>query len=119
VIIAIFGALFRGAGGSSYFYRLSALQYYVPTTAAISLLGSCYRQLAIVLSTRRQNGILKRVRATPLPLGPSTRMTNALYGGRQCVPIYPSARRLTARTVTPPAAWLLTPSKDGACSATA
>jgi ABC-2 type transport system permease protein len=70
VIIAIFGALFRGASGSSYFYRLSALQYYVPTIAAISLLGSCYSQLAIVLSTRRQNGILKGMRATPLSAGP-------------------------------------------------
>lgn len=39
----------------------------MPTIAAISLLGSCYSQLAIVLSTRRQNGILKGVRATPLP----------------------------------------------------
>ena len=67
VIIAIFGALFRDASGSSYFYGLSALQYYVPTIAAISVLGACYSQLAIVLSTRRQNGILKRVRATPLP----------------------------------------------------
>ena len=69
VIITIFGALFRGASGSSYFYGLSALQYYVPTIAAISVLGACYSQLAIVLSTRRQNGILKRVRATPLPAG--------------------------------------------------
>jgi ABC-2 type transport system permease protein len=46
---------------------LSALQYYVPTIAAVSVLGSCYSQLAIVLAMRRQNGILKRVRATPLP----------------------------------------------------
>ena len=67
VIITVFGALFRGASGSSYFYGLSALQYYVPTIAALSVLGSCYSQLAIVLAMRRQNGILKRVRATPLP----------------------------------------------------
>jgi ABC-2 type transport system permease protein len=67
VIIVVFGALFGGANGSSYFYGLSALQYYVPTIAAVSVLGACYSQLAIVLSTRRQNGILKRVRATPLP----------------------------------------------------
>ena len=67
VLIAIFGALFRGASGSSYFYGLSALQYYVPTIAALSVLGSCYSQLAIVLAMRRQDGILKRVRATPLP----------------------------------------------------
>lgn len=63
----IFGALFGDGDGSSYFYGLSALQYYVPTIAAVSVLGSCYSQLAIVLSLRRQNGILKRVRATPLP----------------------------------------------------
>ena len=39
----------------------------MPTIAAVSVLGSCYSQLAIVLATRRQNGMLKRVRATPLP----------------------------------------------------
>ena len=67
VLIILFGALFGGVKQNSYFYGLSALQYYVPTIAAISVLGSCYSQLAIVLSTRRQNGMLKRVRATPLP----------------------------------------------------
>ena len=39
----------------------------MPTIAALSVLGACYSQLAIVLSMRRQNGILKRLRATPLP----------------------------------------------------
>jgi ABC-2 type transport system permease protein len=66
VIIAIFGALFGGSR-NSYFDGLTPLQYYVPTIAAVSVLGACYSQLAIVLSIRRQNGILKRVRATPLP----------------------------------------------------
>jgi ABC-2 type transport system permease protein len=65
--VVVFGALFGGSGRSSYFNGLSALQYYVPTIAAVSVLGSCYSQLAIVLAMRRQNGILKRVRATPLP----------------------------------------------------
>ena len=46
------------------------------------------------------------------------------YRGRRtevgtCVPIYPHARGLTAPTGAPLAPWLLTPSKDGACSATA
>jgi ABC-2 type transport system permease protein len=67
VIITVFGALFGGASQGSYFYGLSALQYYVPTIAAVSVLGSCYSQLAIVLAMRRHEGILKRVRATPLP----------------------------------------------------
>src|ERR1700735_368941 len=71
VIITLFGALFHGVGRSSYFYGLSALQYYVPTIAAVSVVGACYRQLAIVLSTRRASGILTRVRATPLPASTS------------------------------------------------
>jgi ABC-2 type transport system permease protein len=67
VFVTIMGALFGGVSRSSYFGGLSALQYYVPTIAALSVLGSCYGQLAIALAARRQNGILKRVRATPLP----------------------------------------------------
>ncbi|WP_298322382.1 ABC transporter permease [Haloactinopolyspora sp.] len=67
LVITIFGALFNGGSASSYFYGVSPLRYYVATIAALSVLGSCYSQLAIVLATRRQNGILKRVRATPLP----------------------------------------------------
>jgi ABC-2 type transport system permease protein len=67
VFVTIMGALFGSVGRSSYFGGLSALQYYVPTIAALCVLGSCYGQLAVALATRRQNGILKRVRATPLP----------------------------------------------------
>jgi ABC-2 type transport system permease protein len=67
VFVVIMGALFGGISKSSYFNGLSALQYYVPTIAALSVLGSCYGQLAVALAIRRQNGILKRVRATPLP----------------------------------------------------
>jgi ABC-2 type transport system permease protein len=67
VTIVIFGAVFGGSGAGSFFNGLSGLQYYVPTIAALSVLGACYSQLAIVLATRRQDGILKRLRATPLP----------------------------------------------------
>jgi ABC-2 type transport system permease protein len=67
LFVTIMGALFRGVRHSSYFGGLSALQYYVPTIAALCVLGSCYGQLAVALAARRQNGILKRIRATPLP----------------------------------------------------
>ena len=67
VFVVIMGALFGGVSKNSYFNGLSALQYYVPTIAALSVLGSCYGQLAVALAIRRQSGILKRVRATPLP----------------------------------------------------
>jgi ABC-2 type transport system permease protein len=67
VFVTIMGALFGGVGRSSYFGGLSALQYYVPTIAALSVIGSCYGQLAVALAARRQFGGLKRARATPLP----------------------------------------------------
>jgi ABC-2 type transport system permease protein len=67
VFVTLMGALFGRIGKSSYFGGLSALQYYVPTIAGMCVLGSCYGQLAVALAARRQNGILKRVRATPLP----------------------------------------------------
>src|SRR5262249_3711179 len=67
VFVVIMGALFGGIGKSPYFGGLSALQYYVPTIAALSVLGSCYGQLAVALAARRQAGILKRIRGTPLP----------------------------------------------------
>jgi ABC-2 type transport system permease protein len=67
VFVVVMGALFGGHAERSYFDGVSALQYYVGTIAALSVLGSCFGQLASQLAGRRQNGMLKRVRATPLP----------------------------------------------------
>jgi ABC-2 type transport system permease protein len=67
VFVTILGALFGGVTKSAYFDGRSALGYYVPTIAGLSVLSSCYAQLAVALAARRQNGILKRARATPLP----------------------------------------------------
>jgi ABC-2 type transport system permease protein len=67
LFVTIIGVLFGSVGKSSYYDGLTMLQYYVPTIAALAVLGSCYGQLAVALAARRQNGILKRVRATPLP----------------------------------------------------
>ncbi len=67
LFVTIIGALLGGAGRSAYYGGLSVLQYYIVTIGAVSVLGSCYGQLAVALAARRQNGILKRVRATPLP----------------------------------------------------
>ena len=50
--------------------RTEALTVRAPlqiAVAALCVLGSCYGQLAVALAARRQNGILKRMRATPLP----------------------------------------------------
>lgn len=68
VLFVIFGLVF-GNSPSDGFDGLTPLQYYTSTIAAFSIMGACYSQLAIGLAFRRQQGILKRLRATPLPAG--------------------------------------------------
>ena len=43
-------------------------QYYTPSIGVFSLTVACYTSLLIGLATARENGLLKRVRGTPLPL---------------------------------------------------
>jgi ABC-2 type transport system permease protein len=50
------------AGGTAKF-----AQYYVPAIVAFSVMSACYTNLAFSLSIRRERGVLKRVRGTPLP----------------------------------------------------
>lgn len=67
VVVVVFGAAFGGGGKQAFYFGMTGMEYYTPSIAAVSVLGACYGQLAIVLSTRRQSGELKRLRATPLP----------------------------------------------------
>jgi ABC-2 type transport system permease protein len=42
-------------------------QYYVPAIIAFGLISACYTNLAFTICVRRENGLLKRARGTPLP----------------------------------------------------
>ncbi len=42
-------------------------QYYVPAIVAFGLISACYTNLAFTISVRRERGVFKRVRGTPLP----------------------------------------------------
>ncbi len=55
------GTSIRSLGGISY------SQYYVPGIVAFSVISACYTNLAITLCFRRDAGVLKRIRGTPLP----------------------------------------------------
>ena len=66
LLLVIFASLNQGAtiqalGGLSY------NQYYVPGIVAFGVISACYSNLAIALCFRRDAGVLKRVRGTPLP----------------------------------------------------
>lgn len=41
-------------------------QYYVPSILSFGLISACYTNLAFTVSIRREDGLLKRVRGTPL-----------------------------------------------------
>jgi ABC-2 type transport system permease protein len=49
-------------------------QYYIPGIIAFGVMSACYTNLATLLAFRRDTGILKRLRGTPLP-------ASALFGG--------------------------------------
>lgn len=66
LLLVIFASLNQGAtiqalGGISY------NQYYVPGIVAFGVISACYSNLAIALCFRRDAGVLKRIRGTPLP----------------------------------------------------
>ena len=66
LLLVIFGTLNQrdtvaALGGISY------NQFYVPGIVAFSVISACYTNLAISLCFRRDAGVLKRIRGTPLP----------------------------------------------------
>ena len=46
--------------------RVKFAQFYVPAIIAFGVISASYTNLAFALSIRRDNGLLKRVRSTPL-----------------------------------------------------
>jgi len=43
--------------------------FYVPSIVVFALVGACYNNIAMTLAFSRDNGLLKRIRGTPLPSG--------------------------------------------------
>ncbi len=46
---------------------ISLSTFYVPAIIVFALVGACYNNIAMTLAFSRDNGLLKRVRGTPLP----------------------------------------------------
>jgi ABC-2 type transport system permease protein len=70
MFVVLFNALNHGAqldaiaGG-----KIPFAQYYTPSIGIFALTTGCYSGLIFGLATARDNGLLKRVRGTPLPMG--------------------------------------------------
>lgn len=66
MFLVIFASLNSGER-ISFLGGLKYNQYYAPGIIAFGIISACYTNLAMTLSLRRDAGILKRLRGTPLP----------------------------------------------------
>src|SRR5216117_2862050 len=67
LLLGIFGSLNRSATITTLGPgHLAFSQYYVPSMLTFGVMTACFVNVGTVLSVRRQNGQLKRVRGTPL-----------------------------------------------------
>jgi ABC-2 type transport system permease protein len=49
--------------------KVKFAQFYTPSIAMFSLIAACYTSLVLGVATARDQGLFKRVRGTPLPMG--------------------------------------------------
>jgi ABC-2 type transport system permease protein len=69
ILVVLFSALNGNAEVDAYGTKVRFAQFYTPAIAVFSLVTACYTTLILGLSTARDQGLLKRVRGTPLPMG--------------------------------------------------
>lgn len=67
VVFLILLASTAGNSRIGFLGGIKQIQYYVPGFAAYGVMSACFNVLTITLVTRRENGLLKRLRLTPLP----------------------------------------------------
>jgi ABC-2 type transport system permease protein len=66
LFLVIFIALYHNGTVDVDGGQVKFAQYYVPAIIAFGLISACYTNLAFVVCIRRENGLLKRSRGTPL-----------------------------------------------------
>lgn len=69
ILVVLFSALNGNAEVEAYGQKVRFAQFYTPAIAIFSLVTACYTTLILGLATARDQGLLKRVRGTPLPMG--------------------------------------------------
>ena len=67
LMLVLFTAIFGNDNFDSVYGRVSSSQFYTPGLAVFAAASSTYTGIGINLASRREMGILKRVRGTPLP----------------------------------------------------
>jgi ABC-2 type transport system permease protein len=68
ILVVLFSALNGNAEVDAYGEKIVFAQFYTPAIAIFSLVTACYTSLVLGIATARDQGLLKRVRGTPLPM---------------------------------------------------
>lgn len=66
VFLVLLGAT-AGNSRVAQFGNIREIQYYVPGFLAYGVMATCFNTLSVSLVARRENGLLKRLRLSPLP----------------------------------------------------
>lgn len=67
IFLVVFATLFKNSTADVGPVKVSYDDYYIPALTAFGVVGACFTNIATSLSIRRDYGILKRFRGTPLP----------------------------------------------------
>lgn len=67
LMLVLFTAIFGNDAFDSVYGRVNSSQFYTPGLAVFAAASSAYTGIGVNLASRRELGILKRVRGTPLP----------------------------------------------------
>jgi ABC-2 type transport system permease protein len=67
MFLIVFGSLNRGANVVIGNQHISYNDYYVPALVTYGVMGACFTNIAMTITIRRDSGVLKRIRGTPLP----------------------------------------------------
>ena len=62
IFMVLFNLILQGNFGSQ-----NAAEFFTPAIITFSIVNACYTNIAMTVSLARDEGILKRVRGTPLP----------------------------------------------------
>jgi ABC-2 type transport system permease protein len=66
VFLVLLGAT-AGTSRISFYGNIRTIQYYVPGFVAYGVMATCFNSLTVTLVVRRETGLLKRLRLSPLP----------------------------------------------------
>ena len=67
IFLVIFATLFKGQTAHVGNVRVTWNDYFIPSLVTFGIIGATFTNIAISLAIRRDNGVLKRFRGTPLP----------------------------------------------------